>query len=137
MMINFLNAELAYSCGGADVLRIIKFVFTLLDIVLFVIPVGLIIMLMVDFGKNVIAGKEDEMKKNVNIAIKRIMYCVVLFLVPTIVNFAISIVADSAKGEKNAVEKAAACVNLAKKSSSKDFDKWEVDYENDLSVLTK
>ena len=26
MMINFLNAELAYSCGGADVLRIIKLI---------------------------------------------------------------------------------------------------------------
>ena len=134
-MMNFLNASLAYSCGGADVLRIIKFVFVLLDFVLFIIPVGLIIMMMVDFGKNVMAGKEDEMKKNLNIAIKRVMYCVVLFLVPTIVSFVIGIVADSSDSEKNIVEKAASCIDLAKKSSASDFEKWEVDYENDLGVI--
>lgn len=134
-MINFLNATLAYSCGGADVLRIIKFVFTLLDLVLFVVPVGLIIMLMVDFGKNVMAGKEDEMKKNLNVAIKRIMYCVVLFFIPTIVYFAIDVVADSSAEDQNIAQKAASCIDLARNSDANDFDQWEVDYANDLGAI--
>ena len=65
-------------CGGADVLRILRFVFILLDMVCWIVPMGLIVMLMVDFGKNVIAGKEDEMKKNLNMVIKRIIYCIIL-----------------------------------------------------------
>ena len=89
------DAETCKACGGADVVRILKFVWTLLDIVLFAIPIGLILIVMIDFGKNVMAGKEDEMKKNLNIAIKRIIYAVVLFLVPTIVSFAISLVDEA------------------------------------------
>ena len=86
------DVETCKACGGADVVRILKFIWTLLDIVLFAIPIGLILIVMIDFGKNVMAGKEDEMKKNLNIAIKRLIYAVVLFLVPTIVSFAISLV---------------------------------------------
>lgn len=135
-MMNFLNASLAYSCGGGDVLRILKFAFVLLDFVLFIIPVGLIIMMMIDLGKSVIAGKEDEMKKNMSVAIKRVAYCVILFLVPTIVYFVIGLVADSGVSDKNVVKKAASCIDLAKNSSASDFDKWDVDYEKDLGVLT-
>ena len=89
------DVETCKACGGADVVRILKFIWTLLDIVLFAIPIGLILIVMIDFGKNVMAGKEDEMKKNLNIAIKRLIYAVVLFLVPTIVSFAISLVDEA------------------------------------------
>lgn len=115
-----------FDCGGADVLRILKFVFILIDLVFFIVPIGLIIMLMIDFGKNVIAGKEDEMKKNLNMVIKRIIYCVVLFLVPTIANFAISLVGTD--GE-NAVSTATACIGYAKEYTNEDLAKCEIDYE--------
>ena len=122
----FLAVDCIKDCGGADILRILKFVFILIDLVFFIVPIGLIIMLMIDFGKNVIAGKEDEMKKNLNMVIKRIIYCVVLFLVPTIANFAISLVGTD--GE-NAVSVAAACINLAKDSTNQVLAQCEIDYE--------
>lgn len=77
-------------CDNIAILKILYFIRTLLDLVLFIVPVGLIIFIMVDFMKNVMAGREDDMKKNLNIVIKRIIYCVVLYLVPTIVEFAIN-----------------------------------------------
>ena len=123
----FLAADCVKDCGGADVLRILKFVFILIDLVFFIVPIGLIIMLMIDFGKNVIAGKEDEMKKNLNMVIKRIIYCVVLFLVPTITNFVISLVGTD--GE-SAVSKATACIRYAKEYTNEDLAKCEIDYEN-------
>ena len=122
----FLAADCVKDCGGADVLRILKFVFILIDLVFFIVPIGLIIMLMIDFGKNVIAGKEDEMKKNLNMVIKRIIYCVVLFLVPTITNFVISLVGTD--GE-SAVSKATACIRYAKEYTNEDLAKCEIDYE--------
>lgn len=117
-----LNCTVNYGvrCGGADILRIIKFVFTLLDIVLFIVPMGLIIMVSVDLAKNVIAGKEDEMKKNLNIAIKRIIFCMVLFLIPTIVSAAISLLGDLGVEYAGCIETATEC---------EDLSKFEIDYE--------
>lgn len=108
-------------CGGADVLRILRFVFILLDMVCWIVPMGLIVMLMVDFGKNVIAGKEDEMKKNLNMVIKRIIYCIILFLVPTIVNFAVGIVS-------NVGVEAAKCIEIARDHNN-DLSQYEIDYD--------
>ena len=121
----FLVVDCIKDCGGADVLRILKFVFILLDLVFFIVPIGLIVMLMIDFGKNVIAGKEDDMKKNLNMVIKRIIYCVVLFLVPTITKFAISLVGTD--GE-NAVSTAATCIGYAREYTNEDLAKCEIDY---------
>lgn len=104
-------------CGGAGVLRIIKFVFILLDMVFFLIPMGLILMMSVDIAKNVISGKDDEAKKNLNMAIKRLIFCVALFLVPTIVDFAIGLVSDIGV-------KKLACVEIAK---NEDLSQCEID----------
>ena len=123
----FLAANCAIDCvkdcGGADILRILKFVFVLLDLVLFIVPIGLIIIVMVDFAKNVIAAKEDDMKKNVNIVIKRIIYCMVIFLVPTIVNFAVGLVSNTGD---NIAAKASCCIDYAKNGN---LSNCEVNYE--------
>ena len=74
-----------------------------------VIQVGiiavLVILLIIDFGKAVMAGKEDEIKSAQKLAIKRVVYALVVFLVPWIVNIAIGLLADATdKGGTNVVE---------------------------------
>lgn len=96
----FLTEEVAETlttaqCGGVEVLKVIKFVWELLDIVFIFIPIGLILFISLDFAKNVMAGKEDDMRKNVSLVIKRIIFCIALFLVPTIVQIAMYLLADS------------------------------------------
>ena len=78
------------ACENISVLRTVLFIKKLLNIVFILVPIGLIVMLSIDFAKNVISGKDDEMRKNLNIAIKRLIFVVALFLVPTIVKFAIN-----------------------------------------------
>lgn len=119
MINNLVFLVTGFDCGGADILRIIKFIFILLDIVMFIVPMALIVMVSIDLAKNVIAGKEDEMKKNLNIAIKRIIYCAVLFLVPVIVDFAISLVSDLGFTYAD-------CVTIAQED---DLSKWEIEYD--------
>ena len=119
----FLAVNCVTDCGGADILRILKFVFILIDLACFLVPIGLIIMIMLDFSKNVIAGKEDEMKKNVSIVIKRLIYCVVIFLVPTIVNFAVKLVSDTGD---NIAARASYCIDYAKNG---DLSKCKIDYD--------
>lgn len=81
-------------CGGVGILKIIKFVWELLDLVFIIVPVGLIVMISVDFAKNVLANKVDDMHKNLMIAIKRVIFCVVIFLVPIIVDAAINLLGE-------------------------------------------
>ena len=64
-----------------------------------VIIAALIILLIIDFGKAVMAGKEDEIKSAQKLAIKRVVYALIVFLVPWIVNIAIGLLAET--GESN------------------------------------
>ena len=74
------------ACTNPDVLKVIYFIWEILKILFIVVPIGLIIMIGVDFFKNVTASKDDNMKKNLQLVIKRLIYCVAMFFVPTIIN---------------------------------------------------
>lgn len=95
-------------CEISGVLKIILFVKKLLSYVCVIVPMGLIVMVSIDIGKNVIAGREDEMKKNVSVAMKRIIYCMCIFLVPSVVNLAVNMVNDAVK---NANVTASSCTD--------------------------
>lgn len=91
-LLSFLILEGA--CENIGVLQTILFIKQLLKIVFILIPIGLIVMISVDFAKNVMASREDDMKKNLNLAIKRVMMAVALFLIPTLANFVVGLVDD-------------------------------------------
>ena len=59
------------------------------------IIVVLIVLLIIDLGKAVMAGKEDEIKSAQKLAIKRVVYALAVFLVPWIVNLAIGLLANT------------------------------------------
>ena len=82
------------NCGPPDILRVIYFLKILLNFVLFIVPIGLVVFLSLDFGKAMISGDDSTQKKSVQLAIKRILYTVVLFCVPTIVSFVNDILGD-------------------------------------------
>lgn len=71
------------------IINLLKNLVTLLQ---WLIPIGLIIFGMLDLGKAVIAGKEDEMKKATGTLVKRVIYAIAVFLVVTIVSFAMGLV---------------------------------------------
>ena len=74
------------ACTNPEILKVILYVTMILKVVFIIVPIGLILMISVDLFKNVIATKEENMKKNVSVAVKRIILCVCLFFVPTIVS---------------------------------------------------
>lgn len=120
-MIFFLSE---IDCGSADILRVIKFIYQLLDIVFILIPIGLILIISVDFAKNVIAGQEDEMSKNFRLTIKRIIMCVFVFLVSPIVSFVMDLLGDQGVDF-------AFCVNVARYD---DLSVYEVAYDDIYDV---
>lgn len=96
------------------VIRLIKFgVIPLLQIV---IIVALIILLIIDFGKAVMAGKEDEIKSAQKLAIKRVIYAVIVFLVPWLVNVAFGLLDNTGNGEATGQSQSAlSCYASAKR----------------------
>lgn len=81
-------------CHNVDLLKTIMFVKAILNIIFIVVPIGLIIMMAIDFLKVVIAGNENEQKENFTISVKRAIAVVVLFFVPTIVNLLMSLLGN-------------------------------------------
>lgn len=77
--------ELA-NCGGSGVLKVLFFIKEIMGIIFIIVPIGLIVMMSIDLSKAVIASDAEEMKKTAKIVIKRIIYAIVLFSVPTIVS---------------------------------------------------
>lgn len=81
------------ACQHPAVLRFIYFGTLLLDIVSIIVPIGLIIMLLIDFAKAVVAN-DDGAKKSTKLVTKRIMYAVIIFAVPWIINLLITILSS-------------------------------------------
>ena len=73
-------AEVNDAC--LTMLGILFFIRELLKIVFILIPIGLIVMLTVDFVKGVISFGDDS-KKILSIVLRRVIYTMVLFLIPT------------------------------------------------------
>lgn len=73
------------ACTNPDILRVIYFFLIIVDIVKIVIPIALIIMGIIDFSKAVVVSDEKVQKKSVSLFMKRLLYAVLVFLVPWIV----------------------------------------------------
>lgn len=89
-----------------------------------VIPLLLIIFGMIDLGKAVIASKEDEIKKATSSLVRRAIAAVIIFLLPTIITFMMSIISDFDKNSdvKDDFAVCRACISNPTDTSSCDAD---------------
>lgn len=85
-----------------------------------VVPILLIIWGMIDFAKAVIGGDEDKIKAGQKTFIKRLIAAVVVFLVITITQLLINLVASATGGDDSTATTAWSCAkDLINGSSSK------------------
>lgn len=75
---------------------LVSVVKTILGVIQIAIPIALIVLGTIDLGKAVIASKEDDIKKNQGILIKRVIAAVLVFLVATIITFAMGLIGGNA-----------------------------------------
>lgn len=73
------------ACQHPGILRVLYFTTLLLDIVFVLVPIGLIVMLMIDFSKALVSG-DEKASKSTKLVGKRILYAILIFSVPWIVN---------------------------------------------------
>lgn len=72
-------------CQQPGVLRVLYFVTLLLDIIFVLVPIGLILMLTIDFSKALVVG-EEKTEKSIKLVSKRIVYAILIFCTPWIVS---------------------------------------------------
>ena len=106
-------------CEIPSVLKVVYFIKQLINIIRILVPIGLILMLLIDLFKSIIATDENSMKKSGSTIIKRILFAALVFLVPTIVNFAIGIVYDISGGDAHLLS----CVVNADLELIKEYEK--------------
>ena len=82
-------------CNDLSILGVILFIKNLLKIICVAVPILLLLFLTIDFTKATIESDSEKMNKVKAIAIKRIMYAIIVFLVPVIVNGVMSLLGDS------------------------------------------
>ena len=87
-------------CNNPNILKIIYVLKNALNLIFLFVPIVLVVLLTMDFIKNITSSNDDEIRKNVQNFIKRIAATIVLFLVPTITNLLFGIV-DSTLGNTN------------------------------------
>lgn len=98
---NGTNATLNKICAEPGILKAMRFIGYLLYIVKVLVPVILIIMGSIDFGKAVIASNQDAVKKAATTFATRIISGILIFLLPTMVNFVFSLIPSSASDYSN------------------------------------
>jgi surface polysaccharide O-acyltransferase-like enzyme len=77
---------------------ILGFVKGIIDLIKIAVPILLIIMGMLDLGKAVVAGKDDEIKKAQSTLVKRAIAAVAVFFVITIVQLLFGLLGNTGDG---------------------------------------
>lgn len=91
---NFMLFMAKNPCDDLNVLRVVVVLKEILSVVFLVVPMILIVLVIIDIVKNVVAKSEEDMTKNKKLAIKRCVYAVAIFFVPTIVSIFMSALGD-------------------------------------------
>lgn len=70
------------ACENPGILRALYFGLIIKDIIFTIIPVALVGMMIIDFSKAIVSGDAGAQTKIVNLIPKRIMYAVIIFILP-------------------------------------------------------
>ena len=90
------------NCGGLG--SLVSLIKSVINITLIIIGVALVVLVIIDIAKAIIASEEKEVKGYQKAAIRRVVYFVVIFFVVTIVSAIFKIVApvgDDIDGDPN------------------------------------
>lgn len=99
------------ACTNPDVLKVIYFFLIIIDIVKIVIPIGLIVISLIDFSKSVISSDEKVQKKSVSLFVKRLISAILVFAVPWIIEVLMVTIGNTMGEEVNFTD----CIENANK----------------------
>ncbi len=84
-------------CDNSSLLNAILFVKNIINIIFVVVPIILALLFTIDLAKNVFSKDDNDNQKNLRLGIKRIIYSLILLLVPTIIEVFMNMIDDYSK----------------------------------------
>lgn len=107
------NISIRTMCNDSSVARTLRGIGIAIVLIKILVPAVIIVMGFVNLFKIITSGKEDDVRKYVKSIVIRIIVGVVIFLLPSIVNFVFEIasgVVDASGGDGNALDNCWNCV---------------------------
>lgn len=103
----FILADTYCTGDATSLLGVFIVIRVALKIIQYVVPIILILLGTIDLVKAVSAGKEEDIKKNQNTLIKRIIMAIIVFIIPLLVSILMGLVGNGDWREcwKNAYNK--------------------------------
>ena len=111
------------NCNTPGMLSLFYYIKIAMTIIFIAAPIILLVLGTIDFLKVVTSGDEKNMKKSVNDFIKRLVICVVILLLPLIINIIMSVVNVKSYKECFANATKANIEKLDIKSAEEDYKK--------------
>ena len=90
-----ITTDFDWCAPDSGLIKVFKIVKICLNVIRFVVPIGLIFMSVLDISKNVINSEEKDSMKKIG---TRVIAAILVFLIPTVVRIVLGIV-DVALGE--------------------------------------
>ena len=111
-------------CENASFLGTVLFIKNLIFIISIIIPIFLVVLLTLDLAKAVVSGDETQMKAAQNLAFKRILYALIIIVVPIIINAVFTTLGASGVDALDCYNNATneKIIELQKKQEKKDDD---------------
>lgn len=115
------------ACENPLILRLIFFGDIIMQAICTLLPIGLIVILLVDFSKAVIMANDDKATKSTKIVFQRIINAILVFSVPWIVSFVMALLAEA---DVSVGDNYKTCIRNAR---SGDFDYYDRLYNDQVS----
>ena len=103
---NYNSSKIENFCQEKGVLKSLRFLGYLLLVVKIVIPILLIIFGTLDFSKALMSSDNDAMQKSTKSLVTRVIAGIIIFFIPTIVNFVFTL----AKSDNSSFENCRTCI---------------------------
>lgn len=87
------------ACGGLEPL--VRIIYSVLTYIKWIVPIALLALASVDVFRAIISNDEKEEKAARSRVLKRVIYAVVIFLIPALINIVMAIVAKAVPNDNN------------------------------------
>lgn len=115
-------------CTNSNVLRGLDIIHTLFTIVRIVVPLILIILASIDFGKAVISSDENALKNAISTVTRRLIVCLIIFFVPTIIYSIIHLI-DKSKDDDSTFKYCDICLTGRDQNGNSAKCEYDVTYK--------
>ena len=120
-------------CQTSDILKIIFSILVVIKAFIIIMPIVLIVLIIVDFLKSIII-KDNRLDKKINIVIKKIIICLVIFFIPAIITTITNLISKTGISFKIPYKE---CIENISLNKIEKIENYEIALEAKEEIISK